>query len=88
MLRILKTVNKNGIDYILENGVELYEIDWNGEVYGHGVVNRKNVNRKNNEYMYKPVYRYEIDNINLNDLEENSDEWCRAYEIIGFEQIY
>ena len=88
MLKILKAVNKNGIDYILENGIELYEMDWNGEVYGHGVVNHKNVNHKNNEYIYKPVYRYEIDNINLNDLEENSDEWCRACEIIGFEEIY
>ena len=47
MLKILKAVNKNGIDYILENGVELYEMDWNGEVYGHGVVNHKNVNHKN-----------------------------------------
>lgn len=72
------------VDYELENGVLLYEIDWNGEIYRNGFdpINEKDTNKS-----YKPVYRFEIDNINLDELEENSDEWYRACEIIAFKEI-
>lgn len=40
MLKIEKNINSNGLDYILENGIELYEMDWNGELYENGMKNR------------------------------------------------
>lgn len=71
-------------DYELENGLLLFEEDWNGEIYSKGF-DPKNEKEINNEY--KPVYRYELDNINIDDLEENSDEWNKALEIVGFQEI-
>lgn len=41
MLKIEKNINSNGLDYILENGIELYEMDWNGELYENGMKNRR-----------------------------------------------
>ena len=35
---------------------------------------------------YKPVYRFQLDNVDLNNLEENSDEWNYESEIVGFEE--
>lgn len=69
-------------DYELEDGTLLFEQDWNGEVYGNGWKDGKDTNCE-----YKPVYKFQIDNINLDDLEENSDAWNEAIEIIGFEEI-
>lgn len=55
MLKILERNVQNGfgfnIDYILENDVELYIGDWNGEKYTNGFKDEKNTNR-----CYKPVY--------------------------------
>lgn len=69
-------------DYELEDGTLLFEQDWNGEIYRNGWKNENNTNKE-----YKPVYKFEIDNINLDDLEENSDAWNEAMEIVGFEEI-
>lgn len=69
-------------DFELEDGTLLFEQDWNGEIYRNGWKNEKDTNCE-----YKPVYKFEIDNINLDDLEENSDEWNNANEIVGFEVL-
>lgn len=69
-------------DFELEDGTLLFDQDWNGEIYRNGWKNEKNTNCE-----YKPVYKFEIDNINLDDLEENSDEWNSANEIVGFEVL-
>lgn len=69
-------------DYELEDGTLLFAQDWNGEFYKNGWKEGKDTN-----YEYKPVYKFEIDNINLDDLEENSDAWNEAMEIIGFEEM-
>lgn len=73
----------NIVDYELENGILLYEMDWNTEVYTNGYDPEE---EKETNVSYKPVYRFEIDNIDINNLEENSDEWNTACEIIGFEE--
>lgn len=67
-------------DYELEDGTLLFEQDWNGELYRNGWKDEKNTN-----YEYVPVYRFQLDNIDINNIEENSDEWLEAVEIVGFE---
>lgn len=69
-------------DYELEDGTLLFEQDWNGEIYRNGFKDAKDTN-----YEYRPVYKFQVDNINIDDLEENSEEWNKALEIIGFEKI-
>lgn len=69
-------------DYELEDGTLLFDVDWNGEIYRNGLKDEKDTNLE-----YKPVYRFQIDNINLDNLEENSDEWNKANEIVGFEAM-
>lgn len=69
-------------DYELEDGTLLFAQDWNGELYRNGWKEGKDTNCE-----YKPVYKFEIDNINLDDLEENSDAWNEAMEIVGFEEM-
>lgn len=71
------------VDYELENGILLYDIDWNTEIYINGYDPNT---EKNTGKCYKPVYRFEIDNIDIDSLKENSDEWDKAFEIIGFEE--
>lgn len=68
-------------DYELEDGTLLFEEDWNGELYRNGLKNEKDTNKE-----YKPVYRFQLDNVDLNNLEENSDEWNYESEIVGFEE--
>lgn len=67
-------------DYELEDGTLLFEQDWNGELYRNGWKDEKDTN-----YEYVPVYRFQLDNIDINNIEENSDEWLEAVEIVGFE---
>lgn len=52
MLKI-KNTNENGSEYTLENGIQLFLTDWNGEVYnpGYDPIKKKNVNN-----LYFPVY--------------------------------
>ena len=69
-------------DFELEDGTLLFEQDWNGEIYINGLKDEKDTNCE-----YRPVYKFQIDNINLDDLEENSDAWNDANEIVGFEEI-
>lgn len=69
-------------DFELEDGTLLFETDWNGELYRNGWKNDKDTN-----FEYKPVHKFEIDNINLDNLEENSDAWNEAMEIVGFEEV-
>ena len=35
-------------------------------------------------YTLTPVYRFERDNIDIAILEENSPEWCAAFDIVDF----
>lgn len=84
-----KVVNKNvqfnetKADYELENGILLFSGDWNGECYREGY----SINDKgciNHEFV--PVYRYQYDNIDISEVEENSDEYFNLTEIIGFDE--
>ena len=60
MLKVQESNVKNNlgnyIEYVLENGIELYLIDWNGEVYLNGYL-RKDKQGENTGYRYKPVYK-------------------------------
>ena len=82
MLLIKEKNVSNSINYVLEDGTELYEVDWNGEIYSNGFKDGKDTN-----CTYKPVYRFQVENIDLDTLEENSKEYDEASEIIGFEQF-
>lgn len=55
----------------------LHENEWNGENYS--------VKQDSVENVYTPIYRFNEKNIDLEAIEENSDEWDYAVEIIGFE---
>jgi hypothetical protein len=77
MLKIKERNVKNSIghevDYILENGVELYSIDWNGEIYSQGYLRKDKFQLGENlNYSYRPVYK-----------EIGEDE----FELLGFEEI-
>lgn len=71
------------IDYILENDVGLYSIDWNGEKYINGFNIEKN---KITNKTYTPIRKFEVENIDISDIEENSEEWFELMEIAGFEE--
>lgn len=36
-------------------------------------------------YCLRPIHRFEVEEIDLEELEENSPEWDRAVEIIDYE---
>ena len=84
MLLIKEKSSKNNIDYVLENGVELYTMDWNGEIYRNGYLRAKN---KNTNCTYRPVFRYNLENVDISTVEENSEYWCELVEIVGFEEF-
>lgn len=83
----------NNLEFeIISNGKRFFILDgWNGEVYCKCTecLDSKGFDLKNpeEEYVFKPVYKFEIENINLDEIEENSEQWCKATEIIGFEEI-
>ena len=57
------------VDYELENGILLYDTDWNGEIYTEGF---DPVTEKNNSRSYKPVYKeIEEDQFEIIGFEEN-----------------
>lgn len=82
MLNIISNNINKDIAYVLEDKTYLFCEDWNGENYRNGVKNGVNTNCK-----YKPVYKYQIENIDISKLEEKSDKWLNAVKIIGFEVI-
>jgi hypothetical protein len=63
-------------DYELSDGTLLHVSEWNGEAY--------TVKADGREITYRPVYRYQAEQIDLGSIEENSPEWDAAVEIIGF----
>lgn len=87
MLKVIKKFTKE-IDYILENDVELFADDWNGEKYTDGWYFDKNENiYKMTGLSYMPIYRWQEENIDISKLEENTNEWQKAIEIIAFEEF-
>lgn len=70
-------------DYELENGLLLNFSDWNGEAYIRAFDKELN---QYNDTTFKAIYRFQEDKIDLDSLEENSPEWIKATEIVGFEE--
>lgn len=67
---------------------------WNGERYfdcwecdkPFWFNGKYSANQKSNEkYTFTPIYNYQIENIDLETIEENSDEWLNAVEIVDFD---
>lgn len=82
MLKIISSNINKDIDYVLEDRTYLFCEDWNGEIYRNGVKNDVKTNCE-----YRPVCKYQINNIDLSKCEENSDEWLDAVKIVGFEVL-
>lgn len=74
--------------YKLDDGRCVAMNDWNGEVYGDcwEVCGEQDMDVKQDGLVFKPVHRFEVENINLDQIEENSAEWERALEIINFKE--
>ena len=70
-------VNGHQFDYQLENGDLLHDSEWNGERYI--------IEKDGKEIEYKPVYRFQLEGIDLDTLEDDSDEWQDATQIVGCE---
>lgn len=70
----IKEIRPYPADYELENGDILYESDWNGTYY---------YNKQTGE-TWTPIYRYQAEGINIEELDKNSREWLKAVEVIGF----
>ena len=79
-----KYMEGNIADFKLENDVLLFETDWNGELYINGWNDKES---KNTEFLYKPVYKFELDGIDISDIEENTNEWYELTQIVGFEEL-
>lgn len=90
VVNMIKIINRNfkrvdsWVDYELENGILLYEEDWNGEIYRTGYDEKK---EKDSQYSYRPIFKYEIENLDICEIEENTDEWYDAMTVIGFEEF-
>lgn len=78
-----------------QKSIEIYELNdgrrvamdgWNGEVYGDcwEVGGEYDTKVKKDGLVFKPVHRFEVENIDLDEIEENSDEWENALEIVDF----
>lgn len=81
----------------LDKSVELVNIKgqvyalygWNGEVYGDCwlCIDQLTPAPEDKCYTIRPVHRFERDGIDINALEENSQEWDRAVEVVDYELI-
>lgn len=83
----------SSVDIIKMNDKYYCLSEWNGEQYntcweienptynGYGY-NAVAIDGK--EYRFVPVYRWQADNINLDELEEYGEEWDKAIEVVDF----
>ncbi|MCI9063293.1 MAG: hypothetical protein HFJ17_01635 [Clostridia bacterium] len=89
-INMLLIKNENGkhdherYDYELENGLLLFSNDWNGEAYIRALDSKTN---KWNNNSFKAVYRYDEEDVDISEVEENSVEWDRLVEVVGFEEV-
>lgn len=76
--------------------IELVEVDgsvfaldgWNGEKYTNcwKCVDEWTVDPEQpGRFATKPIYRFQVDEIDLDGLEENSEEWENAVEIVDYD---
>ena len=56
MIRIKEAIFNGGLDYILEDGTELYEMDWNTICYSQGYDSK---NKKDVKCEFYPIYNEE-----------------------------
>lgn len=76
---------------VVEIDGRLFALDgWNGERFLHcwECVHTNVAMLDGREYEILPVYRYDVEDIDLDNLEENSEEWERATEVIDYELGY
>lgn len=74
--------------YYIE-GKRLVLNNWNGEIYYECFEVAKNLIDivGNKKYDVKPIYYFETEKINLDSLEENSEDWEKAIEIVDYKII-
>ena len=84
------------IDVVDVDGTVVALAGWQGEIYGNCW---EILDARIHENMYygteiygtpgrrctaRPVYRFQVEDIDLDTVEENSDEWYRACEIVDY----
>lgn len=65
--------------YIMDDGKTYNFKGWNGEEWGDWW---EEMNPDNCGTCARPVYRFDLEDIDLDTLEENGDEWNAATEIV------
>lgn len=91
IIKIKEKIEKyeDGKEFILENGVSLYNQDWNGEKYLYGFDENKRIKI---DHEYIPVYKFQLEGISIEKLEkyEELEEYKileKLNEIVGFEEF-
>lgn len=69
LINYKKMVYRNGFDFILENDVELYSKDWNGQVYINGYKNKIPVDKT-----YEPIVDIKGSSVKLIGFKEKTFE--------------
>ena len=74
---------------IVEVDGNLYALsEWNGEKYTNcwKCVDQRTVDPEEpGRFTAKPIYRFMVDGIDLDELEENSEEWENDVEIVDYD---
>lgn len=78
--------NSRNIDLVEVDGKVYALHGWNGEEYRDcwECLGENHMDAGEN-YCLRPIHRFEVEEIDLEELEENSPEWDRAVEIIDYE---
>lgn len=73
---------------VVEIGGRLFALDgWNGERFLHcwECVHTNAAMLDGIEYEIRPVYRFDVEDIDLDNIEDDTEEWERAVEIVDYE---
>lgn len=89
MKRLGKWWNSNSVEIVeMEDGRHIALDGWNGEQYTDcwQVGGENDMDIVKDGMTFKPVYRFQAEELDLDSIEEDSDEWDRAMEVVDFEE--
>ena len=79
--------NDRSIEMVELSDGKVYALaGWNGEEYTECwmCIGEYYTDAGEETYTLRPVYRFEVEGIDLSALEENSPEWDRAVEVVDY----